>query len=150
MSVSDDRGDITQLIYRFYACMDEGRFDDLRSVFSEKVTAPTPDGSVVEGPDAVIAQASRAHSPEERSQHLVHNVLVEVDGDKADVRADVIAILSEGDAPEGRLAPEPGYTVSMRMRYEVVRAPHGWCVSSIKGDLVWLRDTQSQPVPAGG
>ncbi|MEU6998775.1 nuclear transport factor 2 family protein [Nonomuraea sp. NPDC046570] len=148
MSVTDDRGDITQLIYRLYACMDEGRLDDLRSVFSDEATARTP-GGVAEGRDAVIAQASRNHSAEERIQHFVHNVLIDVDGDYAGVRADVIVTFSDEAAPEGRLAPEPRFTLSTRFRYEVTRSPQGWRLSRLDATPVWASDKQPQTVPAG-
>ncbi|HKN53791.1 MAG TPA: nuclear transport factor 2 family protein, partial [Amycolatopsis sp.] len=102
MSVTNDRGDLIELIHRLYACTDDGRFDDLRSVFSEGVKAGAPGGGVVEGQDRLITTLSAAHSTGQRSQHLVHNVLVDVDGDQAGVRADVIAIHCDSDKPEGR------------------------------------------------
>jgi hypothetical protein len=141
MTVTDDRGDITQLIYRLYACLDEGRFDDLRPLFSEGITVRTP-GGVAEGRDAAIAQASRNHSREERVQHLVHNVLVDVNGDHADVRADVIVTFSADATPEGRLAPEPRLTLGERFRYEAARSPQGWRLSRVDATPVWAHDSR--------
>ena len=148
MSVTDDRGDLIELIHRLYACTDDGRFDDLRSVFSEGVKAGAPGGGVVEGQDRLITTLSAAHSTGQRSQHLVHNVLVDVHGDQASVRADVIAIHCDSDKPEGRIAPEPGLTLSLRLRYEAIRSSEGWRVSRIDGDLLWASNTQPQAVPA--
>ncbi|RSN55637.1 MULTISPECIES: nuclear transport factor 2 family protein [Actinomadura] len=148
MSLTDDRADLTQLIYRFCTLMDEGRFEDLRSVFAEEVASKDPSGAPVRGRDAVIAGAAAAHSPGERSQHLVHNVLIDVDGDRADVTASVVVILSDDTAPEGAIAPEPKLTISSRLRYGAVRAPEGWRVSSIDGDLVWASHKQPEAAPA--
>ncbi|MFB4282020.1 nuclear transport factor 2 family protein [Nonomuraea sp. MTCD27] len=151
MTMSDDRGDITQLIYRLYACMDEGRFDDLRSVFADEITVRTP-GGLAEGPDAAIAQAARNHSTEERIQHFVHNALVDVDADgrHAGVRADVIVTFSAAAAPEGQLAPEPRRTLSERFRYDVTRSPEGWRLSGVDATPVWVIENQPQDaVPAG-
>ncbi|WP_067800102.1 nuclear transport factor 2 family protein [Actinomadura formosensis] len=148
MSLTDDRVELTQLIYRFCALMDDGRFADLRSVLAEGVTAKDPGGAPVAGRDAVIANAAAAHSPGERSQHLVHSVLIDVDGDRAGIRANVVVILSDDAAPEGAIAPEPKLTISSCLRYEAVRSPEGWRVSSIDGDLVWASHKQPQAAPA--
>ncbi|MFC4120333.1 nuclear transport factor 2 family protein [Nonomuraea zeae] len=145
--MTDDRGDLTQLIYRLYACMDEGRFTDLGSVFAETIAVRTP-GGLAEGKEAVIAQAARNHSPVERVQHFVHNVLVDVEGDHAGVRADVIVTFSDGAAPEGRLAPEPRFTLSERFRYEAIRSPEGWRLSRVDGTPVWASERQLQTTPA--
>ncbi|MEV0829787.1 nuclear transport factor 2 family protein [Nonomuraea rubra] len=139
-TVETDRTDVTQLIYRLYACMDEGRFADLTAVFSPAISVRTP-GGLASGRDAVIAQASRNHSTAERVQHFVHNPLVEVDGDHATVRADVIVTFTPGDTPEGRPAPEPRYTLSERFRYEATRSPGGWRLSRVDGTPVWACGT---------
>ncbi|MBX6384825.1 MAG: nuclear transport factor 2 family protein [Microbispora sp.] len=148
MSVTDDRADVAQVIYRLYACMDEGRFDELRSVFSDEIAVRTP-GGLAQGRDAVIAQAARNHSTEERVQHFVHNLLVEVDGGHADVRADVVVTFSDGEAPAGRLAPEPRFTLSERFRYEATRTPDGWRLSRVDSTPVWARGDRRRSVPAG-
>lgn len=149
MSVTDDRADVAQLIYRLYACMDEGRFGDLRSVFADEIAVRTP-GGPAEGREAVIAQAARNHSTEERVQHFAHNVLVEVDGDRAHVRADVVVTFSDAAAPEGRLAPEPRFTLGERFRYEAIRSPEGWRLSRVDATPVWASgDRRRAAAPAG-
>ncbi|GAA4990350.1 hypothetical protein HD597_008008 [Nonomuraea thailandensis] len=135
-----DRTDVTQLVYRLYACMDEGRFTDLPSVFAHDISVRTP-GGLAAGRDAVIAQASRNHSTTERVQHFVHNPLVDVDGDHATVRADVVVTFTSADTPEGRTAPEPRYTLSERFHYEATRSPEGWRLSRVDGTPVWARGT---------
>ncbi|MFB4267102.1 nuclear transport factor 2 family protein [Nonomuraea sp. GTA35] len=135
-----DRADVTQLIYRLYACMDEGRFAGLSSVFSDDISVRTP-GGLATGREAVIAQASRNHSTTERVQHFVHNPLVEVDGDHATVRADVIVTFTPDGTPDGRTAPEPRYTLSERFHYEATRSSEGWRLSRVDGTPVWARGT---------
>ncbi|MEV0620384.1 nuclear transport factor 2 family protein [Nonomuraea sp. NPDC050404] len=135
-NLTDDRADLAELIYRLYACMDEGRFDGLRTVFADEISVRTP-GGLASGRETVIAQASRNHSTGERVQHFVHNPLVEVHGDHADVRADVIVTFSDADAPEDRLAPAPRRTLSERFRYEAIRSSEGWRLSRVDATPVW-------------
>jgi SnoaL-like protein len=133
----DDRGDLTQLIYRFYAYMEEGRFDDLDAVLSRDVVVSSPGMGVTEGRDAVVADAEAGAKTEDRAQHVVTNVLVDVDGDKATVRANVDQLLGSSTTPAGKIAPEPTLTISSLMRYEAVHSPEGWRVSRIEGDVLW-------------
>ncbi|UBU15514.1 nuclear transport factor 2 family protein [Nonomuraea gerenzanensis] len=149
MTTPDERTDVTQLIYRLYACMDEGRFADLHALFSDAISVRTP-GGLATGRDAVVAQATRGHSTGDRVQHLVHNPIVEVHGEHATVRADVIVTFTPDDTPEGRPAPEPRYTLSERFRYEAVRSPEGWRLSHVDGAPVWAVGTSPRAAtPAG-
>jgi len=147
MTVTEDRDAITQLIFRFYALMDDGRFNALDAVLTEDVVAGTPGGGQAEGRKSVVDNAARAHTMEERTQHLVQNVLVDVDGDKATVRAGVIAMLGASTPPEGAMAPEPSMTLSTIMGYDVIRTAEGWRVKRIEGSVIWL--TTKPLVPAG-
>lgn len=139
-AAKDDRGDITQLVYRFYAYMEEGRFDDLDAVLSKDVVVSTPGMGVTEGQEAVIASAEEGAKMEDRTQHVVTNVLIDVDGDKAKVRANVDQLLGSSTTPKGKIAPVPDLTISSLMRYEMVRTSEGWRVSRIEGDVLWAAE----------
>jgi hypothetical protein len=94
-----DRDEIETLVHRLGACLDEGRFDDLRTLFATDAVASTP-GGVAQGIDALIAQASRNHAPDDGIQHLISGVLVDRDGDTASVRANLLVTFA-------RRAPTP-------------------------------------------
>nr|AXL06408.1 nuclear transport factor 2 family protein [uncultured bacterium] len=142
----DDRGDLTQLVYRFYSTMEDRQFDKLNAVLAEGVVVKTPFG-VTTGRDKVIAETSEAAKQEDRAQHVVTNVLVDVDGDKAKIRAFVDQLIGSSKAPAGKAGPEPAMTISSLMRYEATRTPDGWRISNVEGDVLWA--TQSQAAPAG-
>ena len=57
-----DREAIGDLLRRFGVVLDEQRFDDLTSVFATNASISTPGGHA-EGIDAIVAQASRNHTP---------------------------------------------------------------------------------------
>jgi hypothetical protein len=138
-----DRDEITALVYRLGMCLDEGHFDELTSVLTENAVAQTP-GGAVEGREAVIAQARRNHTADQRIQHVITNALVTFDGDRADVRANLIATFAGGaDTPGDRLAPEPHFTLGEIYRFAAVRTPDGWRLSRVRTIPVWT--TGSRP-----
>jgi SnoaL-like domain len=126
-----DRDEITRLVYRLGVCLDDGRFDDLRDLFVDDAVASTP-GGVAEGKDALVAQAARNHSPEDGIQHLIGNVLVDLDGDRATVRANLVVTFA-------RLVADPDAPSALGEVYRFVarRSPSGWRLARVESHPVW-------------
>jgi len=124
----NDRREITDLVSRLGLWLDEGRFDEAPSILTEDVAVSTPGGQA-EGIERVIAQARRNHQYA-GLQQVISNVLVDLDGDRADVRANLVATFV-GSAIEQH---------GERYRFEAVRTPDGWRLSRVEVKAVWLRD----------
>jgi hypothetical protein len=121
-----DRQAVADLIDRLGLWLDEKRFAEARSVLTEDVRVRTP-GGTAEGIDRVVAQASRNH--QERTQHVISNVRVAVDGGRATAGANLIVAFA-GDDGAVRTHGE-------RYAFEAVRGPEGWRLSSIEVAPVW-------------
>jgi SnoaL-like domain len=134
-----DRDEIATLVHRLGACLDEGRFDDLRRVFTPDAVASTP-GGVAEGIDAMIAQASRNHSPDDGIQHLISDVLVDLDGDSAAVRANLVVTF----ARRSPAATAPA-ALGEVYRFAARRTPAGWRLTRVATTPVWVSHTQLEP-----
>lgn len=127
---SDDLAEIRDLVSRLGRWLDARDFDRSRAVFADDVAADTPGGSA-RGLDQVVAQASRNHTADERTQHLITDVLVDLAGDRADVRANLlVAFATDADPFNARLA-------GSRYRFETVRTPAGWRVRRVEVEPVW-------------
>lgn len=125
-----DRNEIVDLVSRLGLWLDEKRFDDAPSVLTEDAAVDTPGGSV-QGIELVAEQARRNHSVD-RTHHVITNVLVDLDGDRATVRANLIAtFVQRADAPESHFA------VGERYRFEAVRTQNGWRLSRVEVTPVW-------------
>ncbi len=120
----NDRQDITDLISRLGRWLDDKGFDDARSVLTEDVTVSTPGGQA-EGIDRVVAQASRNHQVP--TQHLITNVLVDLDGDRATATANLLVTFA-GDTIDRQ---------GERYRFGVARTDDGWRLSRIEVTPVW-------------
>jgi SnoaL-like domain len=133
-----DRNEIANLIYRLGASLDDRRFDEMRSLLVDAATVRTA-GGMAEGREAVIAQARRNHPPDEPTQHVITNLLVELDGDRAKVRANLVVNLATrpcGD--ESPKAPPRKYTIHETYHFDVVRTSDGWRFSTVESKPVWI------------
>jgi hypothetical protein len=143
-----DRAEITDLVYRLGTCMDEGRYDEMRELLVEDATVSTPGGQA-EGRAALIAQARRNHPADQRFQHVTTNVLLDLDGDRATVRANlVVTITTPDDAPGDAPAPPPRCTIGEVYSFELVRTSGGWRFSRIATVPLWVSGTLPARVPA--
>lgn len=130
-----DRDEIATLVHRLGACLDEGHFEDLRTIFVADSTARTP-GGLAEGIDALIAQASRNHAPEDHIQHVISNILVDLADDRASVRANLVVSFAHGAG-----VPSPHRQMGEVYRFDARRTPEGWRLSRVESVPVWQSPT---------
>jgi uncharacterized protein (TIGR02246 family) len=139
MAPVDDRQDIEDLVQRLAACLDDGRFDDMRSLFTADATARTPGGAAA-GREALVAQAARNHAPDKATQHLITGLLIELTEDTATVRAN--ALVTFADRADGR----PELTMGEVYRFSARRTDEGWRLTSVETAPTWR--TQGSVAPA--
>ena len=135
-----DRTEITDLVYRLGICLDEGRFDEMRELLVDAATVRTPGGQA-EGRDALIAQARRNHPSDQRFQHLATNILIDLDGDEASVRANLVVHITPTEHQTDAPAPPPLATIGEIYRFRLIRTPDGWRFSHIETVPLWLSGT---------
>jgi SnoaL-like domain len=140
-----DRTEVTDLVYRLGVCLDESRFDEMRELLVEDAAVRTP-GGWAEGREALIDQVKRNHPPDQRFQHVTTNILVDLDGDRAKVRANlVVHITTPDDAPADAPAPPPRCTLGEVYRFQLVRTPGGWRFSHVETVRLWVAGTLPTP-----
>jgi hypothetical protein len=135
--------EIATLVHRLGLCLDEGRFDELRTLLTDDATAFTGGGRS-DGADAVVAQARRNHGAVP-VQHAITDVLVDLDADgtSAAVRANLAVTFVAVDT----LAPTR--TVGSVYHFTARETPAGWRLASVATEPVWLVG-EPLPVPAAG
>lgn len=129
-----DRAEIEDLVHRLGTYLDERRFDDLSAILVEDATARTP-GGLAEGRDAMLAQARRNHPAEDRIQHVISDVLIDLDGDEATVRANLVATFIRADT-----ASLPHMVLGEIYRLRARRTADGWRLSGVETQPVWATE----------
>ena len=127
-----DKLEIHELLYRYARAVDTGDRDLLRGVF---VADAVLDYSDVGGPDAgrdeVVHWLVTSLSLLPMAQHLITNIEVDLDGDRATVRA-LFHNPMQLPGVEGISA------CGGRYHHEVVRTPDGWRSVRLREENLWF------------
>ncbi|WP_434448021.1 nuclear transport factor 2 family protein [Lentzea sp. E54] len=126
-----DRIEITDLFSRLSRLLDEKRWDDADTVFDRDISVSSPRNGELNGIDELVGVMRRAENPDELTQHVTTDLLVELAGDKAVTSANsVVYFFRDGQAPFR--------TAGLRMNGVAVRTPAGWRLRESRTTLVWL------------
>jgi hypothetical protein len=117
-----DRNEITEVLAGLGRWLDDKRWDHADEVLTADVRVSSP-GGVAVGRDATVAQARRNH--DEVTQHLFTNVVVDLDGDRANVDAESLIALGEQRR------------VGSRYALGFARTPAGWRIDSLAVTPIW-------------
>jgi 3-phenylpropionate/cinnamic acid dioxygenase small subunit len=124
-----DRFELTELVSRLGRFLDERRWDEAPALFTADATATTP-GGVSQGRDALVAQAARNHTA--RTQHLITNCVIDLDGDHAAIGANLLVTF----APEGEVQA-PTQQLGERYAFTAARTGEGWRLASVAVRPLW-------------
>jgi 3-phenylpropionate/cinnamic acid dioxygenase small subunit len=116
--MSSDQFEIAQLLSRLAKLFDERRFDDLRAIYTENAETVSPRGNL-HGIDEIIGVLSKVTPSEEHTLHLNSAVVVDVDGDRAEVSSNQLVYFFADGAP-------PHRTTGIQATYSAARTPEGW------------------------
>ncbi|MBB4664435.1 nuclear transport factor 2 family protein [Conexibacter arvalis] len=125
-----DHVEIDQLISKLGRWLDGGEFEPPRDVMAEEIAIAT-EGGATAGIEPVAAQAARNHGAY-RTQHVITDRLIAIDGSRATVTANSIVRFD----PVAADAAAP-FTLGGRYRFEAVRGEAGWRLTRIEIAAHW-------------
>ncbi|MEU9828473.1 nuclear transport factor 2 family protein [Micromonospora chersina] len=126
-----DRSEIAELVARLAWVLDERRSDDLRSVYAPDAETRSPRGTL-RGIDEIVDVVRRTSPEEVLTQHFNTDVVVDLDGDRAEVAAhQLVHFFHEGEPPHR--------SAGLRTRYTAVRTPAGWRLAQAQISPLWQR-----------
>jgi SnoaL-like protein len=125
-----DHLELERTVWTLGRCLDERDFDGLRQLFTADATVAT--GETASGHDALVEQARHRHSRDDGIQHIVSNLIIDLDGDQATGRANMLAAF----ARTGPADPAP-FLVGEVYRLAFRRTPQGWRITSLASTPTW-------------
>ncbi|MGW5383757.1 nuclear transport factor 2 family protein [Nocardia sp. NPDC003963] len=134
-----DRAELTALVDRLAVALDDGDFEQFRTIYTVDATARTPGGEAT-GRDALTAQAARSHSPDKVIQHFVSNIAIGLATDTAEIRANLLAVFAP--ATTDAALPTPGFTLGEIYRFSARREPEGWRLTRVHSTPIWSVGTR--------
>jgi hypothetical protein len=127
-----DRIEIADLFTRFALLLDEKRWEDADTVFTDDVAAHGRGGEL-RGIEKLVAFMRQAEVEGEHTQHVTTDLLVDVDGDQASASANsLVYFYRDGQAPH--------LTSGLRLACTAVRTPAGWRLREQRTTPAWIRE----------
>jgi hypothetical protein len=128
-----DRIEIADLFTRFGRLLDEKRWEDAGTVFTDDVAVHSPRGGELRGIDKVVGFMRQSAVEGQQAQHITTDLLVDVNGDQAAASAySLVYYYRDGQAPY--------FTGGLRMAGTVVRTPAGWRFREQRIMPAWTRE----------
>ncbi|MFE2019675.1 nuclear transport factor 2 family protein [Streptomyces sp. NPDC059499] len=128
-----DRIEITDLFTRFARLLDEKRWEDAGTVFTDDVVGHSPRSGEIRGLDELVGFLRRAEVEGEHTQHLTTDLLVDVNGDRAAASANsLVYFFRDGEAPH--------LTSGLRLDCTAARTPAGWRIRETRTTVAWMRE----------
>ena len=136
MSTDDligDRIEIADVLTRFALLLDEKRWEDADTVFTDDVAVHSPRGGELRGIDKVVGFMRQSEVEGQHAQHTTTDLLVDVDGDQAAVSANsTVYYYRDGQAPH--------FTGGLRQHFTAARTPAGWRLRDVRITPAWTRE----------
>jgi ketosteroid isomerase-like protein len=125
-----DRLDVAELLARLSHLLDEHRYDDIHTVYTDDVVVHSPRAGELHGRDAVTKYLHESHVEGVETHHLNTDVLVAADGDQARAAAHALVHFYRDGEP-------PHQTSALHVAYTAVRTSVGWRFREARMTLAW-------------
>ena len=130
--MTNDKEEIRELLHRYCFCMDDGRFDELASLFAADGEWIAP-YRTAKGPADIAAWLKQSVPVSPRRVHYVMNSIIDCDGANATARSNYLVMV---EGPNGPLPSVCGTYDDV-----LIRQDEGWrfrrrrLIHAFKGDL---------------
>jgi hypothetical protein len=134
-----DEARIIRVINRYFRALDEKQFDEsyFRQILASDARVIRPNGAATVGPASIADSHARSFARFEATQHLLTGHDVDVDGDTAVVRANLVAIHIWNDRPVEASMLDRSFTAGGVITATLRRFTDGWRISELENHVIW-------------
>jgi 3-phenylpropionate/cinnamic acid dioxygenase small subunit len=127
-----DKQEITELCYRYGLILDHRDWTGLAAVFTPDANAFYLDMPPCLGYQAIEDTCRAALGSLSATQHLISNVVVRLDGDRAESTCYLQAQHVKAGTPGG-----DNLIIAGRYDDQLIRTPHGWRIRERRLTFIW-------------
>jgi hypothetical protein len=134
-----DKLAIAELLTRYFQLVDDKDFtaEKMQAIFTDNGAVTRPNGAVTTGP-AEIAESNRKSFARFRvTQHLPAGYLVDINGDEATVRLNVMAMHLWADGFGDPNALDRHFVGGIVIQASARRTADGWRLTDLSGRNIW-------------
>lgn len=133
------RVEAIELISRYFAAIDDKRLElsIVESTFTSDGKMIRPNGAELIGPEAITQAQSVSFARFRATQHVITDHVVDLETDRARIRANVVAVHLWAAGHGDPCALESHFTAGGVLRVELVRIENTWRVQQLSNRVVW-------------
>ena len=134
-----DSARITRVIQMYFQALDEKHFNEshFRQIVTSDAKVIRPNGAAVVGTKNIADSHARSFARFEATQHLFTDPHIDIDGDTAAVRANLVAIHVWKDHPVEEDMRDRAFTAGGVITVALTRAPDGWRITQTENRVIW-------------
>jgi hypothetical protein len=134
-----DQAEITSLVSRYYAVIDDRRIDRpaMEAVFTARARLTRPNGTSLVGPAAIATAQGMSFARFRATHHVSSDHVIDLDGDSARLRANLIAMHLWADAERDPNGLEAHFLAGGVIEAVAARTSQGWRLSELSLRNTW-------------
>ena len=134
-----NKSEVTSVVQSYFRALDEKNFDPqyFASIFTAEAKVTRPNGASLIGPKEISASHEKSFARFEGSQHLLMGHDISIHGNKATVRANIVAMHMWQGSKASANNPENFFVAGGVIQSELVQTDGQWKISQIRNDVVW-------------
>ena len=134
-----NKSEITAVVHSYFRALDEKNHDPQHfvAIFAADATVTRPNGASLIGPEEISASHEKSFARFEGSQHLMTGPDISIRGNKATLRANVVAMHMWQGSNTSANNPDNFFIAGGVIHSELVQTDGQWKIAQISNDVVW-------------
>jgi hypothetical protein len=133
------RAEVSALLSRYFRAIDDRRLDraTMETLFTPDARVVRPNGAALVGPEAIAEGQSVSFARFRATQHVSSDHIVDLEGDEASLRANLIAMHLWSNEHRDPHTLETHFLAGGVLHARAVRTEKGWRLSETSLQNVW-------------
>ncbi len=134
-----DKLALTELVTKYFQLVDDKDFavEQMQAIFTDDGSVTRPNDAVIAGPAEIAESNSKSFARFRATQHLPSGFVIELDGDQAAVRVNVMAMHLWADGFGDPNALDKHFVGGVVIQASARRTANGWRLTNLRGRNVW-------------